>query len=865
MNILKKFTIQNLKLNKKRTIVTIIGIMLSTALICAVSGLVTSTQKTMVNTVIENYGNYHVTFENVPKQQLKYIENNIKIESFFRSNTLGYAKLEGSKNDNKPYVYVMAFDEIALKNNGLELVSGRMPQNSDEIVISNHITTNGRVNLKVGDEITLDIGTRQTLDGYELNQNNPYNNYSEEDSIILSDNESDNKIEEQIVNTKTKTYKIVGIIERPNYLLEQYSSPGYTVITYMKDIDNVENVNVSVVFKDPKENKDITKEIINTIKNDTGKEITTQKNESLLRYQGAVSENTTNVLYGIATVIIIIIVLSSVFVIRNSFSISVSEKTRQYGMLTSIGATKKQIKSTVLLEGLIIGLIAIPLGILCGIIAIIVLLAIVNYLAGDMLFGTIFVYSVPIYPILISIFVSFITIYLSCIIPAKKASRISPIEAIRGNADIKLKAKKVKTSKLTQKLFGIGGVIASKNLKRNKKKYRTTVISLVVSIAIFVSLSSFLSYGKKMTGNYYTDIDYNISIYSCEDEKLYEQIIKLDNIQDYSYSYYLKESPKIDLEKYGTEYYKNKIKDEYEMEQQYKNQDNYIYINVVILNNEYFKKLIKELGIKEDYKEVAILEDDVLNYNEDGSMAVKRLFNVKEGNTITLNMNEQNTDIKITKITDKRPSGYENHYSSNGYIFISKDYKYIDKENIRLGSLQINSTDPDKLENEINDIKKENPEYSNIQITNYEQYKRQEDRMILLISIFLYGFIAVITLIGVTNIFNTITTNMLLRSKEFANLKSIGMTTKEFNKMINLESILYGFKALIIGIPIGLIGSYYIYKSFANSIDFGYLIPWQAILISVVFVFIIVGATMKYSLSKINKQNIIETIRQDNI
>ena len=91
---------------------------------------------------------------------------------------------------------------------------------------------------------------------------------------------------------------------------------------------------------------------------------------------------------------------------------------------------------------------------------------------------------------------------------------------------------------------------------------------------------------------------------------------------------------------------------------------------------------------------------------------------------------------------------------------------------------------------------------------------------------------------------------MILRSQEFANLKSIGMTTKEFNKMIKLESIMYGAKSLLIGIPIGLLGSYAIFKSFTNSID---------------FVFIIVGLTMKYSLNKINKQNIIETIRQDNI
>ena len=141
----------------------------------------------------------------------------------------------------------------------------------------------------------------------------------------------------------------------------------------------------------------------------------------------------------------------------------------------------------------------------------------------------------------------------------------------------------------------------------------------------------------------------------------------------------------------------------------------------------------------------------------------------------------------------------------------------------------------------------------------------QQNRIILVISIFLYGFITVITLIGVTNIFNTITTNMILRSKEFAMLKSIGMTNKEFNRMIRLESIMYGTKSLMIGIPIGLALSYAIYKSVAIKTNYGFMIPWWPIIISIIFVFIIVRITMKYSLDKINKQNIVETIRNDNI
>ena len=864
MDILKKFTIKNLKLNKKRTIVTIIGVMLSTALICAVAGMLTSTQKTLINHAKANNGNYHVCFNNVPKDELKYVKENNNVKSYFLSSSLGYAKFNDIKNDEKPYVYVMEYEKVGLEEGGLKLVNGRMPENSNEIVIPEHLLTNGRVNLKIGDTIKLDIGTRQLKDGTKLTQKDSYQNNSKKNSEENGEKNTGIKqenLEEEIVDIKTKQYKIVGIIERPNYgTIEGFSAPGYTLVSFMENQDNIKNANISVLYNTVKNNKDITNSIIKTIQNDTGIEIDKTVNKQLMDYEGGLGESTMNSLYSVASVVIVIIILSSVFVIRNSFSISVSEKTKQYGMMSSVGATRKQIKKSVLFEGLLIGIIAIPLGILCGMLAIEILLVIVNCLIGDMMGDVKFVYSVPIIPIIASIAISSITIYLSCIIPARRAAKISAIEAIRGNEDIKIKSKKIKTSKFIKKLFGIGGVIASKNLKRSRKKYRTTIISLIVSISIFVSLSSFLDYGEKITGRYYKDLNYNIEIYNGT-EDLYKEIIKLDDIDEFCYSFSI--SADLDINKYGSEYGKKMVMEYTEGEDDYKNT-----INIVLLNNDYFKKFTKELGIKEEnYKDIAILEDDWYEYNEDGSSKLQNWYNIKAGDTINIKLDGESEErqVKIAKKSDKRPMGYEKSYSNGGWLFVSQDFmKNKDLKNY-IGALNINSPNPNNFENRLIDLKKENESYSDIKIINYSIMADQDKRLILLVSIFLYGFITVITLIGVTNIFNTITTNMILRSKEFANLKSIGMTTKEFNKMIRLESILYGLKSLIIGIPIGLIGSYFIYKAFAGGIDFGYIIPWKAILVSIIFVFIIVGVTMKYSLRKINKQNIIETIRSDNI
>lgn len=848
MKILNKFTVKNLKLNKKRTIVTIIGIILSTTLICGVAGLVSSFQKTLVEATIATDGNFHAKFNNVSKDKFSYATENQKVKQYFFTSELGWAVLDGGQNSDKPYVQVMEYDKTALENFGINLIDGRLPENSNEILISEHIRTNAQVNWKVGDKITINVGERISEDGSKLNEYNPYGMIEKYDAELEEYEYA--KSEEKIVNAESRTYTIVGITKRLNY--ENYSSPGYKAITYKENLRETEDI--SVLYKHAKDYKEINKEMSKNLETeDIG------LNMDLIRFQGGLGDSTMAAVISVAGVVIVIIIIASVFVIRNSFSISVSERNRQYGMLASIGATSKQIKRNVVFEGMVVGLIAIPLGILLGIVAIIILLEVVNYILGDLLMGMEFVYTINIPGIIISVVISLITIYLSTLIPAKRAAKISPIESIRGNKDTKIKSKKVRTSKFTKKIFGIGGVIASKNLKRSKKKYRTTVISIVVSIFIFISLSSFLSYGMDMTGYYYTEYSYNLyvnhgnsdSISAKEQENIYNEIIKLDGIDKYSYTW--ETSVPSDMYKYSNG--------------RFIETDG---CRILIYNNEYFKEYMKELGLKEeDYKTAVILIDDELNYNADGSKNLAKLYSLKKGDTVNLKIGDNITSIKISENPTKRPMGLESVYAYGGEILVSQEFARENfdrnfKDLFDIGNLLIHSENADKMEEGIDRLKNEKG-YLNIEVNNLDTFVKQQKKIVVVAAIFLYGFITVITLIGVTNIFNTITTNMILRSKEFATLKSIGMTTKEFNKMIRLESIMYGTKALIIGIPLGILGSYLIYYGFAKEMDLGYNIPLTPILISAVFVFIIIGITMKYSLNKINKQNIIETIRKDNI
>ena len=851
MKVLNDLSIQDLKLNKKRSIVIIIGIILSTALICGVAGLVTSFQKTMVDTAKEGQGNYHTIFYNVPKDELKYIEENREVKDYFLSEELGYSYLPNPKNvEETPIVNVISMNDKFIENMSVKLKEGRLPENDTELAISTRINEKFNTNYKVGDTITLNI----------------------------------NETEQNMENGIPKTYKIVGIIERPILAIESYYVDWFTAITKMQNVNK--KANIAVLYNKPKDYIKNTENINNMTKTENNEDgvsfsglsnkyksykYNLMVNKELLAYEGAsLDDETLKTIYGLGAFIIGIVLVSSVFVIRNGFEISITERLKQYGMLSSIGATKKQIKKSVYFEGFILGLIGIPLGIISGVFAIYILVNVVNYILKDYISeGTLLTYSMSWIAIAISVFVSIITIWLSCKKSAKKASKVSPIEAIRNSEDVKLKAKKVKCPKIITKIFKTGGEIAYKNLKRSKKKYRTTVISIIVSIVIFISISSFIQYGFKMSEAYYTEMNYNYMVFMQENKddkeeyKILEDISKLPDAGECSINksnvltMNMDEKHKSELTEYGKE-----------IKERFYNEENGVRIdeiNVISLSKEAYERYVSKLGGDyEKYKNGAILIDKNINTNNDGKKIQGNIYTWKKGDIITGKINDTQYNIEILAKTEEIPAGVNILYNPDAFIIVSEDF--INKVGYKTIALYSNSKDAYKLDEEIKQYKQENNITDNtIQTFNMEESARAENAIVLVISIFLYGFIGVITLIGITNIFNTITTNMNLRKKEFAMLKSIGMTKKEFNRMIRLESIFYGLKSLIIGIPIGTILSYGMYTVFRNNMEMEYVLPYKSIVMSIVFVAVIIGIIMKYSMSKINKQNVIETIRNDNI
>lgn len=757
MNVLQRLTVANLRQNKRRTLVTVLGVMLSTALMLAVTGIVTSLQQMMVNFSIEHYGDFHDMYQEVPVEALKYIEENKHVQSYYYSEPL--------------------------------------------------------TNKNVDEEL---------IEYYQV------------------------------------------------YQTEPYTTEYYTRIDQLP-ADAKGKYNIFVRYDNPKEYRKFHDDIRATLEEAADEFIYVRSNKDLLRYESSVmSDSSLATLYSLAAIVIGIIVVTSVFVIRNSFSISAQERSRQFGMLSSIGATPKQIRHSIIFEGLVIGAIGIPLGLLLGTVAVAILVVIMNLLMSGSLEGQMVTFCMPFWIFPVAILLGLITIFFSSLIPAIRTARISPIEAIRGNNDIKIKAKKLHTSKFVKNTFGIGGVIASKNLKRSRKKYRTTVVSLVISIATFIGLSSFLDYGKSMVGMQYENSNIDFVMQSA-DVKFYRELQNRFNLKESAFYYSHMSSTGVP---------------------------------VMAMNHEAFVEFAKQAGIhSQDYSKVAIMNDLGLQLSENGKYQIRRWTDIKDGDnyrvTITPETPEKcqhvqhrtdeewgdydfwevdeacvkaegaepyEIDLKITKVTDKRPLGLEG--SGVPFVMVSDQYYRYDKLSFGKGIFTqffaAHVEDVPAITNYIDQLVAENK----IDKTHYSDVKAdtaQMRNMYILICIFLYGFIIVVMLIGVTNIFNTITTNIALRAKEFAMLKSIGMTSSEFSRMIRLESLMYSTKALVIGLPLGIGLSVLIYLSFANTVDFGYILPWASILISIVVVALLVSVIMHYSVKQVEKQNIIETIRSENI
>ena len=763
MRTLTKLNLDNLRQNRARTVVTIIGIALSVALILSVVGTVTSLLHTERVDAINEYGDFHIVYVNIPGDKIAVIE------------------------ESKGYI--------------VQYYSASINPEDDELYSYGYPPSRG---------------------SYE--------------AIMDPD---------AIVRDAEHSYCVFLKYENPAYArdTESFSSnPDTQLARALKDAGYLE-------------------------------ELETRTNITIFELDGGIPRTGRILLLSFASLSLGVMAIVAAFLIRNSFNISITERVRQFGILASVGARPRQIRHMVYQEGGMVGLIAIPLGLVLGAGATAAIIAIINNLVGS-LFDASLLFYIPLEAYLLIIGIGMIIIILSAASPAIVASRVSPIAALRNVQDVKLKAKKVRTPKFLQRVWGIGGVIAHKNLKRSRQKYRTTVVSIVISVAVFIGIATFMDYGHKVVGLFFEDTGSNYVITQGSVE-LYEKVAQKFNLKEYAY-YQIPGQGTIENAENGKMVPRTRL---------------------YVVSRDEFVRFAKRVGYRgDDYASQVILQDNYTSTDSSGSIQTKRSTEYKVGDFVRLRLqkmsmdstdtedpnHDEQTDIvdykfinkdvtlRITQITDEAPLGESNHTLYTGGIAYVSEENSVYMENrdfFHANTMQIKDSGVgEKITNYLDTDKT----IQNLDTDQGFYYQDIEKEMqvtrntILLSEILIYGFVIVVSLIGVTNIFNTITTNIALRAKEFAILKSIGMSQKEFNHMVRLESVLYTTRALMIGLPIGLLISYGIYKLLdGGMLKFGWLIPWWAIATSIVAVALLVASIMRYSTRRIRKQNIIETIRKE--
>lgn len=852
MNIFNKIAVQGMRNSRTRTFVTIIGVILSAAMITGVATLAVSLQNYLINTKIQKYGDWHVEFLDVDASFVQEQAENGKVKEAAAVENVGYGILEGGENPDKPYVFITGFDEDAFRKLPIHLTSGRLPENSREILVPAHVMTNGGVSISVGDTLTFPVGSRLIGDR-KLNQHDPY---------ISGDV---GKKGEYFVSQEEKTYTVVGICQRP--VFEEYTAPGYTLITKMDETETETDFSVFVTMKKPREVRSYAESIKG--------EPTYVLNDEVLRFMGFSDDQSFNVLfYSAGGILIALIMLGSVFLIHNSFAISLNDRMRQFGILLSVGATEKQLKSSVLFEGFCIGLIGIPIGMAVSIPCISLVLSVA---AGN--FENVLTKGVPLnlyisVPALAAAAgISMITILCSAYIPARKAAGTPVMECIRQTNEIKITSEAVSTWKGIESIFGLEGTLALKNFKRNRRRYRSIVMSLTLSIVLVVSAGAFSTYLRQATEEAGAlPKDYDIYFYAeglREDRllKLFNQMKAAGGVTEGSCQMFSTYSCTVERTQFTDDY-----RELAETGPEQKTEE--LTVDIQFVKNQVFSELIKELGLSEEEyagRNAKLIADA---WEMDGDEKISMFVDSSSKLTIVsktdeAERNEKEIEVMFADISSSdilpEPPVQAAPYVFRVIVPYDRKAQFVPSGASVRSQMTFLSENPSQSVSEMEGMLADAGITSEYILRNIYSIMEQNRNLSFVVNFFAIVFVAMISLIGVVNVFNTISTNIKLRRRELAMLRSIGMPDRAFGRMMRFECALYGFRTLLWGIPAAGAFSWIIYKGFAAGGErgFHFVFPWFSIGVSVLGVFCAIFITMLYAASKIKRENIIDALRDD--
>ena len=922
MSIMNRLAWRSLWKNRTRTLVTIMGIILSAAMFAAVATLGVSLRQYMVDITIYNTGDYFIRFDNATAQEVEAIQAREEISRLGIAKTLGYVNV-GTEEKNQSYI-LTALDENAFEMRTILVKKGRLPKAPGEIAVPEHclwyLQAMGMAG-ELNETLSADVVPRYEDEYY----------YDHMPEFPIAD-----------IPNFTETYVIVGILDNESSRMGDWSMEPMNFITVDDGTHAFHWARLFATTADPMDAYTLEVENLSPI---------CSLNFNLLNYYGASRyTNINDLIYTACAILMVIILACSVSLIYNAFSISLTERARDFGLLSSVGATKKQLRRSVYFEALCLSVIGVPLGILCGYFGIAVTLyltgdLITGLLAGSLQSGVVFraVPSLPAFDC--AGVVALVTVLISAWLPLTKAMKLDPISSISQNGDYQI-PKKLRRGRFTGKIFGVPGLMSAKYYSVSRRKYRSTVISLTLSVIIFLTSVGFTGIFTELAGENSNTSNYDFRITTTPER--YEEIRNLDFVEKSAMVWHESYEGILTSGTYTAEH----------LEIMEKLAASGLYIspglspNVYFLEDAQFRTYLQEQGIdpepyfQGDIPRAVCLRSKGTIYidHEDGtfdrvtmtapvfetvpavidvyssqlsSRLIELIFSFGGGMSFEYTDWEghliQTFDISDGQVPEEYPVNSDGTISfiriprttEDGSIV--EDFHYFSLDTMTVGEYLLTEENlpvlPDievldqvddlpfgvdgyshcnslvlllpeswLFENCIDSLKVKTSDYHAMIAwlrSNLEEYEYQDllesqiqyRNMMTMIHVFSYGFIILVSLICVCNVFNTISTNIALRRRDFGMLRSVGMQERQLRRMLGLECARYGVRSLLWGLPIGVGAGYGIYRLLDLGSGFPYRFPWLPVSAAVAAVFVIVFITMFYAVSKLRKDNPIEAIR----
>lgn len=917
MKILFLYTKRMLAANKARTAVTFAGIVLSFALLTAVITGTSSLFHFFSEFMKVRDGDYYGVIYNCDEEDEARLAQSEEVTQSCRMGIVGIANKgfgteTGLSLSRKAYVVIGSVDADYFDTMGVKLIEGRLPETDNEVIIPQMMTTYGN-DFHVGDTITWQIGERLGADGRII----------QHQQQIQEDRNSEDGCEKETIQVEqTKTYTIVGISTNPGY--QNTYEPCFLVLT-----TGVQTTTSDIYLK--------TKSIDDTndfIAKNFG-DHQSKMNETLLRYFGKGVSDVRYTLFGMCAVLMVVVAVASVALIYNSFSISLTERTRQFGLFKSIGATRFQVMTSVFFEAGFLAVSAIPAGLFIGCAGVSCVFkilknnfdAMINS-AGAAYVGCVSItFYTKVWYLVVAAVAGIITILISAMVPAMRAGRISPIEAIRQTNDIKDPkfAKSIRGRGILGTVFGVGGLIAHRNAKRNKKAYRAISFSLAICLFLFLGGSGFIYYMRlSMKGlnvpyyyNYHIQFNdiYNDTFdpeYLTSEfrENLIRQIRTSSSVSDAVYireanlHIVVDESNLTDVGKLavgeyivdGQMHYRDQV---YFVEDtQYE-----IYLKQLGLNpEEYLRAENPKLLILNAGKGAAYFDDGRRRFYE-GEMfkdsseltEISIMEQKKIGDASYAYPDPEDPSMMIYLVGDGRTAQSDDDFKKFkvpveesiaklqfeiGETVTAEDYPYwawagdwgfvlplsaYPEDQIMLLNVQdyayVKTVDSERALELMTEMRNEYDESFDIGMP--PQTDQYEANMMRILNVCLMCFLILIVLISLANIANTITTAVRLRTREYAMIKAAGCSKHTFLRMIFAENLSYTLRGFVIGGLMGALANYKSYSYLKYSIYTNKIIPIGLYAVgAAAFILVMIFSTV-YTWRKVKRGNICEELRQE--